>query len=249
LEDREDVAVMNFSQTQFRGLARKANVRTGALKHLKKLDAGLFSAILSELDVQIGFGKKLHALLDQFPHSEPATVRKFSCLVPAGATVFLGNSLPIREWNLAAVKPKPGTRVFANRGANGIDGLLSTGFGVGAEADEAWIVVGDLSALYDMNAPWILPQLKNQRWRIVVINNGGGKIFSRVKWLRDLPEEAQRIVENRHSLNFEHWAKQWNLEYRRFDDATTLRDDDAAAVVWEIVPDAGQTEAFWAEWK
>ncbi len=196
-----------------------------------------------------GIMRRLDELLEKFPHSEPAWVRHLSRLVPAGATVFLGNSLPIREWNLAAVKPKPGTRFFANRGANGIDGLLSTGFGVGGEAEEAWIVVGDLSALYDMNAPWILPQLKNQRWRIVVINNGGGKIFSRVKWLRDLPEEAQRIVENRHSLNFEHWAKQWNLEYRRFEDAATLRDDDASAVVWEIVPDAEQTEAFWAEWK
>jgi len=142
-----------------------------------------------------------------------------------------------------------GTRFFANRGANGIDGLLSTGFGVGAEAEKAWIVVGDLSALYDMNAPWILPQLKNQKWRIVVINNGGGKIFSRVKWLRDLPEEAQRIVENRHSLNFEHWASSGTWSIGVFDDAAMLRDDDAAAVVWEIVPDEEQTEAFWEEWK
>jgi 2-succinyl-5-enolpyruvyl-6-hydroxy-3-cyclohexene-1-carboxylate synthase len=249
LEEREDITVMNLCRTSFRGLARTVNVETDTLDNLKTFEVGPPTAILSKLDVEIGLGKKLAALLDQFPHSEPAWLRHLSRLIPAGATVFLGNSLPIREWNLAAVKPKPGTRFFANRGANGIDGLLSTGFGVGADASEAWIVLGDLSALYDMNAPWILPQLKNQRWCIVVINNGGGKIFSRVKWLRGLPEATQRIVENRHALNFEHWAKQWNLEYRRFEDAATLRDDDVSAVVWEIIPDAEQTEAFWAEWK
>jgi 2-succinyl-5-enolpyruvyl-6-hydroxy-3-cyclohexene-1-carboxylate synthase len=257
LEEREYVHVLSVGNG-FRGLARTTNVELMPIAWLMHwpgvkgvLRADMLDsqqpAVLKDRGASIA--SHLDELLQKFPHAEPAWVRQLSRVIPAGATVFLGNSLPIREWNLAAAPAKRGTRFFANRGANGIDGLISSGLGVGAEADNAWIIVGDLSALYDMNAPWILPQLKNKRWRIVVINNGGGKIFSRVAWLRGLPEAVQEMVENRHTLHFEHWAKQWNLEYRRFENAADLRDDDAACAMWEIIPDAEQTEAFWAAWK
>jgi 2-succinyl-5-enolpyruvyl-6-hydroxy-3-cyclohexene-1-carboxylate synthase len=253
LEEREDVHVLSVGNG-FRGLARTINVKVAPMMRLMsksvwRKDMGDDQQMATLKDRGASIISELDELLKRFPHSEPAWVRQLSCVIPAGATVFLGNSLPIREWNLAAERPKPGTQFFANRGANGIDGLISTGFGVGAEVEEAWIIVGDLSALYDMNAPWILPQLKNRQWRIVVINNGGGKIFSRVAWLRELPEAVQTMVENRHTLHFEHWAKQWNLEYRRFENAAELKNDDAACAVWEIIPDAEQTEAFWKEWR
>jgi 2-succinyl-5-enolpyruvyl-6-hydroxy-3-cyclohexene-1-carboxylate synthase len=245
LEEREKVHVLSIGA--FRGLARKTNVAHTSMDVIEAAPEIQQGARLSEQGSSIS--SQLDGVLELHPHSEPAWVRHVSRMIPAGATVFLGNSLPIREWNLAADTPKPGTRFFANRGANGIDGLISSGLGAGADANEAWIVVGDLSALYDMNALWILPQLPCKKWRIVVINNAGGKIFSRVKWLRDLPEDTREVVENRHALNFGHWAHMWNVEYRRFDDALMLADDHAACVVWEIVPDAAQTEAFWEAWK
>lgn len=248
LEEREEIHVLSVGA--FRGLARKTNVAEAMLLELEAMEVEQRSQQGAELkDQGAAIQGRLDALLAAHPHSEPAWVRHLSRIIPAGATAFLGNSLPIREWNLAADKPKKGARFFANRGANGIDGLISSGLGVGAEAEEAWIVVGDLSALYDMNALWILPQLKNKKWRIVVINNGGGKIFSRVKWLSDLSEDVRQVVENRHALNFEHWARMWNVECRRFDKASRLADDDSACAVWEIVPDAEQTEAFWTAWK
>ena len=170
-------------------------------------------------------------------------------MIPPGATVFLGNSLPIREWNLAADAPKPGTVFFANRGANGIDGLVSTWLGLSAVAVESWLIVGDLSTLYDLSAPWILPQLKQAKRRIVIINNGGGKIFSRVAWLRHLDDDARRMIENRHQISFEHWARMWGMDYRLFTDHSQLVDDDAQCSVWEIRPDEAQTEAFWSAWR
>lgn len=243
LDERDDVRVLNVTRAQFRGLARTVNVVT-----LPWAASGISDFGFQISDWEGGDGL-LDRALDPNPKSEPAWMRHLSRVIPAGATVFLGNSLPIREWNLAADAPKPGTVFYANRGANGIDGLVSSWLGVSAESDESWLIVGDLSALYDLGAPWILPQLKKARRRIVVINNGGGKIFSQVSWLQQLPADAKRVMENPHSISFEPWAQMWGMDYRLITDPSELRDDDSPCAVWEIRPDAAQTEAFWAAWK
>jgi 2-succinyl-5-enolpyruvyl-6-hydroxy-3-cyclohexene-1-carboxylate synthase len=85
--------------------------------------------------------------------------------------------------------------------------------------------------------------------RIVVINNGGGKIFSHVRWLDALPPDAKRVMGNPHLFSFEPWARMWGMDYRLFEDSCELADDDAACCVWEIRPDAGQTGAFWHAWR
>ena len=175
-------------------------------------------------------------------------MRQLSRAVPAGAGVFLGNSLPIREWNLAASAAKPGTAFFANRGANGIDGIVSTFLGVSAAAHESWLIIGDLSALYDLNAPWILKQLPAGNRRIVVINNGGGKIFSRVDSLRSLDEPALEVIENRHSLSFESWARMWGIDYLCSTSPDLLDALPDGNLVVEVNPDAEQTELFWRQW-
>lgn len=243
LENRDDVRVLSVSRAQFRGLARSHNVAVVPWEMIEDFEFGIADSKVANL------AALPTTLLDAHPISETAWVREVSRIIPANATVFLGNSLPIREWNLAADAPKPGTVFFANRGANGIDGLVSTWLGLAAEADEAWLIVGDLSALYDLSAPWILPQLKKAKRRIVIINNGGGKIFSRVGWLRDLDDDARRMIENRHDINFEHWARMWGMDYRLFTDQSQLNDDDSGCAVWEIRPDETQTEAFWAAWR
>ena len=92
-------------------------------------------------------------------------------------------------------------------------------------------IVGDLTAIYDSNAPWIVPQLDaGIDWRIVIINNGGGRIFSRVPSLRKLEASMrERIIENAHDIRFEHWAAMWGIEDR----VTELRPDaDASRRAW-----------------
>ena len=72
-----------------------------------------------------------------------------------------------------------------------------------------------------MNAPWIVPQL-DAKFRIVIINNEGGKIFRR------LPLRRLELIENAHHLRFDSWAKMWNI------DVTELRPDaDASRRCWE----------------
>jgi 2-succinyl-5-enolpyruvyl-6-hydroxy-3-cyclohexene-1-carboxylate synthase len=186
----------------------------------------------------------------QHPLSEPSWMHHLHQALPAGARVFLGNSLPIREWNLAMSLPAPGIHFYANRGANGIDGLISTFLGVAASNEnESWLILGDLSALYDLAAPWILSQLTNPKIRLVIINNGGGKIFSRVASLRDLPANARHIIENRHSMSFEPFAKLWGMDYLLVQNPAALGELPQGPVILEIRPDPDQTEAFWTAWQ
>lgn len=244
LDSREDVRVLNVTRAPFRGLARSRNVDTVPWAILR--NAG--SVARPEAPEKRDGDYLLEGLLESHPRSEPAWMRHVSRLIGGSARVFLGNSLPIREWNLAADIPRPGTTFFANRGANGIDGLVSTWLGISADAAEAWCIVGDLSALHDAGAPWILPQLPVARRRLVVLNNGGGKIFSRVAWLKPMSPEGMRVMENPHGISFEPWAKLWGLKYRLFTDPREVRDDNAACAVWEIRPDPGETDAFWSAW-
>jgi 2-succinyl-5-enolpyruvyl-6-hydroxy-3-cyclohexene-1-carboxylate synthase len=82
------------------------------------------------------------------------------------------------------------------------------------------------------------------RRRIVVMNNGGGKIFSRIPAVKALGVGPKRLVENSHEVSFEGWASMWGLRYVVWtgEDVLGLDEDD---VVIEVRPDAGQSEGFW----
>ena len=242
LEALPKVKVTNITRTGFSGLARTENVETLPWENIR-------STQFARVDPPCGI-LRFEPELDKFPESEPAWIRKIADAIPAGSRVFLGNSLPIREFNLTLHATKPGVEIFANRGANGIDGLISTFLGVSAvHAGECWLIVGDLSTLYDLAAPWVIAQMEHPRLRIVVINNGGGKIFSRVASLRALPDAARNVIENRHALSFEPWAELWGMEYLHTNDANDLADLLPMPMVIEILPHRLQTEAFWTDWQ
>lgn len=184
---------------------------------------------------------KLLALYEQEPLAEPSLVRALSQTIGDEALVYVGNSLPIREWDLAADFAKP-IPVEANRGVNGIDGQLATFIGLARSGRENWAVIGDLTALYSLAGPWALGQRELLTARIVIINNGGGKIFSRL-FKTDL-------FTNRHALEFSHWAKMWGLGYQRWTQVPQEIEPfskDSVEVI-EIVPDEEATARFWNEY-
>ncbi|MCU1228495.1 MAG: menD [Acidobacteria bacterium] len=176
--------------------------------------------------------ERVNQLLDDEPQSEPAMLRDLANRIPPNARIYLGNSLPIREWDLVAPRDPRGFELDANRGANGIDGQLSTFFGWCLPSASNWCITGDLTALYDLNAPWIVPQL-DAEFRLVIINNGGGRIFSRVPSLAPLARDVrERIIENAHDLRFDAWAAMFGISDR----------------VIELRPDAEATSRFWSRY-
>ncbi|MEM8955204.1 MAG: 2-succinyl-5-enolpyruvyl-6-hydroxy-3-cyclohexene-1-carboxylic-acid synthase, partial [Verrucomicrobiota bacterium] len=217
-EAKRDVDVLSVTSSGYPGLARHAEMIWGRVADV----------VSTAGDVRAGFGEsvmevdrkgaaELEAHLAAEPRGELGLMRGISEMMGEGARVFLGNSLPIRQWDVAAAGDRVyGGGVYANRGANGIDGELSSFLGVAVGAEEAWGIFGDLTVLYDLAAPWVLGQLGAGRRRIVVMNNGGGKIFSRLPSVRRLGEGALRLIENPHEVSFEGWAAMWGMQYVRW---------------------------------
>lgn len=182
----------------------------------------------------------LHTIFAEEPAAEPSLLHKLSKGIDSSAVVYLGNSLPIREWDLAASMTIPHDNIHSNRGVNGIDGQLSTFFGVCDPARDNWGIVGDLTAMYDMAAPWILSHLDAKNINIVVVNNGGGKIFGRI--FKD------PAFQNCHSFNFEGLARMWNIDYECWDAVPDRMECCGAPRLIELCPDDEATARFWKRW-
>jgi 2-succinyl-5-enolpyruvyl-6-hydroxy-3-cyclohexene-1-carboxylate synthase len=237
------VPVVHYSRMPFAGLAR------GEVHSIKELPSA--PPAVKRDDDYIARDRtraeQVAAILDREPQSEQGLVRALSRELPVGSRIFLGNSLPVREWDLAATREPRGFTIEANRGANGIDGQLSTFFGWCKPRVENVCIVGDLTALYDLNAPWACPQLnRGVRFRIIIINNGGGRIFSRVASLQPLDSAfRERVIENEHTLRFDDWAAMWKIDYEWGGVVTPMSSEAGMRLVTELVPDPDATKRAW----
>lgn len=241
-EARDQVKVLSISPLNFSGLSESLFVQCRLTDFVKYIDWHTSKAqqawqkSLSGRDAELS--ALTESLYEKYPLAEPSFVRNLSEQVKTDELVYIGNSLPIREWDLAASVQKP-IQVFANRGANGIDGQLSTYLGLTAHSkNRSWCIIGDLTALYDLTAPWVLKSLSLKNHIFVIINNGGGQIFRRIY--------NNPLFENNHDLDFSHWAKMWDLDYQCMKDKTFVEKISGPCVI-EIVPDADQTKNFWIE--
>jgi 2-succinyl-5-enolpyruvyl-6-hydroxy-3-cyclohexene-1-carboxylate synthase len=241
LESLIDVSVLSVSPQPFSGLARASRNLTGDAfpKDVTATGHGWTDDLTPLNDAN------LEDALTKHPFSEPAMVGELSRHIPSDALVYLGNSLPIREWNLAATRQIPHPRTFASRGANGIDGQIATWLGMSEGEAESWGLFGDLTALYDLNAPALLEQLSAGRRRLVILNNAGGRLFSRLSSMAALPESHKLVTENRHARHFEKWAAMWDLGYLRWIAGEPFPEIAGDNIVIEVILDNAATEAFW----
>jgi 2-succinyl-5-enolpyruvyl-6-hydroxy-3-cyclohexene-1-carboxylate synthase len=96
--------------------------------------------------------------------------------LPVGTPLFLANSMPVRDVELFWQPNNRKIQPYFNRGANGIDGTLSSALGIAHRNQSSVLLTGDLSLLHDTNGFLIQPQLTGSL-TIVLINNSGGGIF------------------------------------------------------------------------
>ncbi|HEY4428187.1 MAG TPA: 2-succinyl-5-enolpyruvyl-6-hydroxy-3-cyclohexene-1-carboxylic-acid synthase [Solirubrobacteraceae bacterium] len=109
--------------------------------------------------------------------SEPAVASELGVLLPEEATLFVASSMPVRDvetfW---PVRPDP-PRVLCNRGANGIDGTVSSAFGAAAAAaGPAVLLTGDVALAHDIGGLLAARRL-SLKLTIVLLDNDGGGIF------------------------------------------------------------------------
>ncbi|WP_085991496.1 2-succinyl-5-enolpyruvyl-6-hydroxy-3-cyclohexene-1-carboxylic-acid synthase [Oceanobacillus senegalensis] len=121
---------------------------------------------------------KRHLLVQSVDEvTEGGAVRTMFDVTPESSYVYAANSMPIRDVDTFFMTTNKKVTILANRGANGIDGLLSSGIGAAASSNPVTIIAGDLSFYHDMNG--LLAAKKfNLNVTILLINNNGGGIFS-----------------------------------------------------------------------
>lgn len=154
---------------------------------------------------------RMHCISAELPWSQAAAVRTFEQRIyKTGneAQVCYANSSAVRLGNLFAQAYRQ-----CNRGVNGIEGSLSTAVGMSlvSEDKHTFCVVGDLSFFYDQNALWI--QGLSSNLRILLLNNGGGGIFTRFEGLRE-SKARKSLIMGCHSTSAQGICQSYGVQYR-----------------------------------
>jgi 2-succinyl-5-enolpyruvyl-6-hydroxy-3-cyclohexene-1-carboxylate synthase len=164
---------------------------------------------------------RLDALAEPF---EGKVFAELSELLPDGAVLYVGNSMPVRDLDTFFPGTPRAVRFLGNRGASGIDGLVSSALGVaaglgaatlgaattggrvpgGATRSPVVLVIGDLAFYHDLNG-LLAAKLYGLNATIVLINNDGGGIFSFLPQA-GYPDYFEALFGTPHGLDFRHAA-------------------------------------------
>jgi 2-succinyl-5-enolpyruvyl-6-hydroxy-3-cyclohexene-1-carboxylate synthase len=145
---------------------------------------------------------------------EGRVLAEMAHLLPDGATLFAGNSMPIRDLDSFFAGSSKNIRLMANRGANGIDGVISSALGVAAHGQGPLVlVIGDLSTYHDLNG-LLAAKLHRLDATIVILNNDGGGIFSFLAQA-SYPHNFEQLFGTPHGLDFEPVMQMYGAKFSR----------------------------------
>ncbi|WP_341738120.1 2-succinyl-5-enolpyruvyl-6-hydroxy-3-cyclohexene-1-carboxylic-acid synthase [Microcoleus sp. CAWBG640] len=147
---------------------------------------------------------------------EPKVSWLLSQILPAGTPIFIANSMPVRDveffWQPNNLKIQP----FFNRGANGIDGTLSTALGISHRNQSCIMLTGDLALLHDTNGFLIKNKLVGHL-TIILINNNGGGIFEMLPVAKFDPP-FEEFFATPQDINFAKLCATYGVEHEIIDD-------------------------------
>ncbi|WP_100331919.1 2-succinyl-5-enolpyruvyl-6-hydroxy-3-cyclohexene-1-carboxylic-acid synthase [Bacillus xiapuensis] len=147
--------------------------------------------------------------------------------LPDSSSLFVGNSMPIRDLDSFLFAGERKVRLYANRGANGIDGLVSTALGAAAADQPLYLILGDLSFFHDVNG-LLAAKLNGIKMTIIILNNNGGGIFSYLPQANQ-PKHFERLFGTPPDLDFSYAAQLYGAEYRKITDVESLAEAMTAA--------------------
>ncbi len=181
--------------------------------------------------------------------SEAAIAQTLCAALPAASWLVLGNSLPLRCVDAYCPGPAPALHVLNQRGASGIDGLVSGAAGAASVATApVALLVGDVSLLHDIGG--LMPAAALRRpLVVVVVNNGGGRIFEQLPIARAGHDDALHHFTTPHSIELEHAARLYRVSYARVDSRAALAEaiaaglgHDGCSLIEAVVPPHGAAE-------
>lgn len=147
------------------------------------------------------------------PYFEGALLQTAVDAAPPGATLFVSNSMPVRDADRFGAPREAPLDVLGNRGASGIDGITSTALGAGSAAEGQLILVtGDIAYYHDMNGLLAVGRCDVDA-TIVIVNNDGGGIFHLLPIAEH--ETFETHFKTPHGLDFEPTTDLYGLSFTR----------------------------------
>lgn len=160
--------------------------------------------------------ESMNVINDETELSESKLFYRLTDMLPNDSTLFVGNSMPIRDLDSFFLTNEKGIKVMANRGANGIDGTISTALGAALYSKPLYLVLGDLTFFHDLNG-LLAAKLYGIDIRIIIINNNGGGIFSFLPQA-EYPKNYELLFGTPLDMDFEHVVRMYNGQFTRITD-------------------------------
>ena len=163
--------------------------------------------------------------------TEGILIHKLLSHIPSNSNILLGNSLAIREADDVCLNINKNHNIFCNRGASGIDGLVSTMIGISYASKSIsnidLAILGDLSFFHDMNGLQFLINNKINT-KFLVLNNNGGQIFSKLDISKfDIPD-FEKFWITPLNIDLKNVSKLYGVEYtepKNLDDLLLIIND------------------------
>ena len=188
---------------------------------------------------------------------EPRIITEILQFIPEKSNIFISNSMPIRDFDYFASKNKNGFKIFTNRGASGIDGIISSASGIASQSNNlTFLIIGDLAFYHNISALSTLKELKISL-KIILINNNGGGIFNSLPVVTEKNFDkyfmtSQNLKFNKIVKAFDgnyYYPKSWNS----FNNSLIKTKYDTDFSVIEVKTDAKKSvelrKKYWAEIK
>ncbi|WP_330396873.1 2-succinyl-5-enolpyruvyl-6-hydroxy-3-cyclohexene-1-carboxylic-acid synthase [Anaeromicrobium sediminis] len=162
------------------------------------------------LNYQNQMRRQLDGVIDEMNLFEGKLIQMIQNMLPMESRLVVSNSMSIRHVDYFFQSLDQKIKVFCNRGANGIDGIVSTALGVSTSNKPTVLATGDLSFYHDLSG-LLIGKTHNLNLVIVLLNNDGGGIF------RHLPQSKERHFDylflTQHGMNFEGTKTLYGLTY------------------------------------
>lgn len=134
-------------------------------------------------------------------------------ILPSNSTLFVGNSMPIRDLDSFFYFNQKSIKIMANRGANGIDGIVSSAIGAAVYSKPLYLILGDLTFYHDLNG-LLASKLLNIDITIIIVNNNGGGIFSFLPQANH-PKNFELLFGTPLDIDFQHVVKMYGGTYSK----------------------------------
>lgn len=167
------------------------------------------------------------SLTESLAISEYQIIRNLLTYLPDESSLFLGNSMPIRLFDMYTRQSDKIIDIYTNRGASGIDGIIATtaGMATATNIDQeqkkpTTLVIGDTSFLHDLNSLALIAKI-NSPLVILVFNNDGGAIFNMLP-VSDADNLREEFYQMPHGLTFAKACELFSIQYHDVDNLQVL---------------------------